>query len=341
MADSIRLALVGAGIFARDAHVPAVKSLGDRFEIVAVYSRTRATAEALLPLIPGKPQIFTDLDALLAKPEVEAVDILLPINNLAWATEKAFIAGKHVVAEKPIAQDVATGRKLVELHRKTPKLVYMIAEQFRYEAAFIRAAEIVKSGEIGRLITAQWSLFLPTRAGNKYYATPWRRANDFPGGFLMDGGVHHIAAFRQVVGEISTISAEIRQMAEDLPPADTMSAVMQFASGILGSYIVTYVAGAPFPTHLNVIGEKGALRVNSNSLEVTTEEMPLNEAVGKRDGVEVELEAFADSVRKGKPHRASGLEALHDVAVIEAMLKSAETGVRVTVETFADLEQQA
>lgn len=338
MADPIRLALVGAGIFARDAHVPAIKSLGDRFEIVAVYSRTRATAEALLPLIPGKPQIFTDLDALLAKPEIEAVDILLPINNLAWATEKAFVAGKHVIAEKPIAQDVATGRKLVEIHRKKPNLVYMVAEQYRYEAAFIRAAEIVKSGEIGRLIAAQWSLLLPTRPGNKYYATAWRRASDFPGGFLLDGGVHHVAAFRQIVGEINAVSAETVQMADDLPPADTMSAVMQFGSGILGSYIVTYAAGAPFPTHLNVIGEKGALRVNANSLEVTTEEMPLNEAVGKRDGVEVELEAFADAVRNGKSHRASGLEALRDVAVIEAMLKSAETGARVTVEPFADLE---
>lgn len=339
MADPIRLALVGAGVFARDAHIPAIKSLGDRYEIAAVYSRTRASAEALLPLIPGKPQVFTDLDALLAKPEIEAVDILLPINNLAAATEKAFAAGKHIIAEKPIAPDVATGRKLVELHAKTPKLVYMIAENYRYEAAFTRAAEIVKSGEIGRLMLAQWTIFAPTRPGNPYYATEWRRASDFPGGFLLDGGVHHIAAIRQVLGEITSVSAEVKQMADDLPPADTLSAVMQFASGILGNYTITYAIGAPFPTHLNVVGEKGALRVNPNALEVTTEDMPLNEAVNRRDGVEGELEAFADAVRKGTPHRNSGLEALRDVAVVEAMLKSAQTGQRVTVETFPDLEK--
>ncbi len=50
------------------------------------------------------------------------------------------------------------------------------------------------------------------------------------------------------------------------------------------------------------------------------------------------LEAFADAVRNGTAHRNSALEALRDVAVIEAMLKSAETGTRVTVDTFADLE---
>ena len=76
MAEPIRLALVGAGIFARDAHVPAIKALGDRFEIAAVYSRTRATAEALLPLLPGSADIYTDLDALLARPDIEAVDVI-------------------------------------------------------------------------------------------------------------------------------------------------------------------------------------------------------------------------------------------------------------------------
>lgn len=338
MAHPIRLALVGAGLFARDAHVPALKALGDRFEIVAVYSRTRATAEALMPLIPGKPDIYTDMDALLARPDVEAVDLILPINNLAEATEKAFAAGKHVVAEKPITPDVATGRKLVESHRKTPNLVWMIAENYRYEGAFRRAAEIIKSGEIGKLIVAQWSLFLPTRAGNKYYATEWRRADDFPGGFLLDGGVHHIAALRQILGEIVSVSAVAKQMADDLPPADTLSSVVEFASGLIGNYTVTYAAGAPFPTHLNVIGERGVLRVNPNSLEVTTEDMPLNEAVGKRDAVEGELAAFATAIREGKPHLNTALEALKDVAVIEAMLKSAQTGEKVTVETFADLE---
>ncbi|MEP7292226.1 MAG: Gfo/Idh/MocA family oxidoreductase [Chloroflexota bacterium] len=338
MAHPIRLALVGAGLFARDAHVPAIKALDNRFEIAAVYSRSRATAEALLPLIPGKPEIFTDLDTLLARPDIEAVNVLLPINNLAGAIEKALAAGKHVVSEKPIAPDVATGRRLIEQYRKTPNLVWMVAENCRYESVFQRAAEIIQSGELGKLIVAHWALHLPTRAGNKYYATEWRRASDFPGGFLLDGGVHHVAVLRQVLGEIISVSAEAQQMASDLPPADTMSAVIQFASGVIGNYTVTYAAGAPFPTHLNVIGEKGVLRVNHGTLEVTTDDMPLNEAVRRTEGVEEELAAFAAAVRDGKPHRNSPLEGLCDVAVVEAMLKSAQTGKRVSVETFADLE---
>lgn len=213
--------------------------------------------------------------------------------------------------------------------------------EFRYEAGFRRAAEIIRSGEIGKLIVAQWAIFAPTRPGNKYWETPWRRAADFPGGFLLDGGVHHIAVFRQVLGEIVSVSAEAKQMVPDLPPTDTLTAAMTFASGLLGSYTITYAAGAPFPTFFNVIGERGALRFNHSTLEVTTDDMPLNEAVGKRDAVEAELAAFADAVRDGKPHLNSPLEALRDVAVVEALLKSAQTGERVNVETFADLEPSA
>ena len=311
--------------------------LSDRFEIAAVFSRTRATAEALLPLIPGKPDVYTDLDALLARQDIEAVDVLLPINNLAGAIEKAFAAGKHVVSEKPIAPNIATGRRLVELHRQHPKLVWMVAEHYRYEAAFRRAAEIIQSGEIGKLVVAQWSLFLPTRAGNKYYETPWRRADDFPGGFLLDGGVHHVAGLREVLGEIRSVVAQVRQAASDLPPADTMVAAIEFASGLIGNYTVTYAAGAPFPTTLNVIGERGALRVSHSSLEVTTDDAPLNEAITRRDAVEAELAAFGASVREGKPHYNSALEGLRDVAAVEAMLNSARSGQRVVVESFADL----
>ena len=83
---------------------------------------------------------------------------------------------------------------------------------------------------------------MPLKPGNKYYHTDWRRSGTFPGGFLLDGGVHHVAALRQVVGEIVSVSAEVRQVRADLPPADTLSAALEFESGVIGSYSVTYAA---------------------------------------------------------------------------------------------------
>lgn len=342
MSEPIRLALVGAGIFARDAHVPALKSLGElpgeRFEIVAVYSRSRATADAMLPLLPGKPDVYTDLSQLLQRTDIEAVDVLLPIEALPAAIDMALAAGKHVISEKPIAPDVASGRQLVNIYRNHPGQAWMVAENIRYTAAFQRAAEIVRSGEIGQILLVDWAIHNSVTPANKYYHTEWRRSGTFPGGFLMDGGVHHVAAYRMIAGEIVSVSAEARQMRADLPPADTLTASLQFASGLLGSYAVTYTAVTSSPTLMCIVGDKGMVRVNGYSLEVTTDEAPLNESIGERDDIAAELAAFADAVRLGTPHVNSPLEALRDVAVVEAMLQSARTGCRVEVDPLSDLE---
>ncbi len=341
MPEPIRLALIGAGLFARDAHVPALKALGERFEVVAVYSRTRATAEALLPLLPNKADVYTDLATLLQRSDIEAVDAVVPIEVLPAAVEMALAAGKHVISEKPIAPDVTSGRRMLARYREHSELVWMVAENDRYVATFRRAAEIVHSGEIGSVIMAYSAKHLSATPDNPYYHTAWRRSGTFPGGFLLDGGVHHVAALRLIAGEIVSVSAQVRQMRDDLPPADTLSAVMEFKSGALGSYVVTYAADAATPTYLTVVGDKGLVRVNHESLEVTTDGTPLNESVSEGDDVEAELAAFADAIRDGAPHDNPPLEALRDVAVIEAMLNAAQLGYRVEVDPLNDLETPA
>jgi len=95
---------------------------------------------------------------------------------------------------------------------------------------------LVRAGAIGGSLLASWMLPISVKPDNKYYHTAWRRSGTFPGGFLLDGGVHHAAILRQVVGEIASISAEVKQLRVDLPPADTLSASLAFANGAVGSY---------------------------------------------------------------------------------------------------------
>ena len=94
--------LVGAGLFAREAHVPAMQALGDTFEIVAIHSRTRAKADALAAEIAQTapaPDVVDDLETLLARDDVEAVDLVLPIQTLPAVIRQALTAGKHVISE--------------------------------------------------------------------------------------------------------------------------------------------------------------------------------------------------------------------------------------------------
>jgi predicted dehydrogenase len=326
----LRLALVGAGVFARDAHVPSLLRHPDRFRIAAVYSRTQATAASLAQVIPYPVPLFTDLDALLAQPEVDAVDILLPIAVAPDAIRRSLAAGKHVISEKPIAPDTATARRLLADYAHHPQTVWMVGENWRYEAAFLTAADLVREGAIGAPLTCHWAIYSPVTSQSKYYHTRWRRDSSFPGGFVLDGGVHHMATLRLILGEITEVTATARQVYRDLPPLDTLAATLRFANGCLGTYLATYATGAPWPPHLYIAGERGSLRVQRREVEIARGGKTDRIECAGFDGVEKELLAFAQSIRTGAPHLNTPEQALADLAVMEAILASAARSGRPT-----------
>ncbi len=333
MPKPVRLALVGAGIFARDAHLPALLRQRDQFELVAVYSRTAANAEALAQAVPTPPHIYTDLTALWADPTIEAVDIVLPIGVMPAVVAQALTSGKHVISEKPIAPDVATAQQLIDIHARQPGQVWMVAENWRYETAFVQAAALVQRGEIGRPVTCHLAVYAPVTPASKYYHSAWRRAGAFAGGPLLDGGVHHIAALRLIVGDIAAVGAMTAQVAPDAAQADTLSATLHFANGAVGTYLVSYAVGAGWPSYLHVVGESGALRVQRGEIEITRNGSVETINCAKFDGVDHELTAFAAAIQAGAPHHNTPAAALRDVAVIEALLRSAVQGQTVTITT--------
>lgn len=327
----IRLALVGAGIFMHDAHLPSLLKLSDAFEVVAVYSRSEASARRLAQLAPGAPRIFTDYGALVADSTIEAVDIVLPIPVMAPYIAQALAAGKHVISEKPIAADTATAGALIAQHEAQSHQVWMVGENWRYESAFVQAATLIRSGVIGRPVACHCALYAPVLPTSKYYGSHWRESGELPGGYLLDGGVHHVAAFRLLVGEIEAVSAVVSQVSPRLPPADTICAHLRFANGALGAYVAGYAAGAPWPPYFHVVGETGALRVQRGVIEVTSGGQTQTVSCDKYDGVVNELRAFADAVRSGRPHANPPEEALSDLAVIEALLAAAQSGAVAAV----------
>lgn len=326
----IRLALIGAGIFARDAHLPSLRNLTAQFEIVAVYSRTAATAQAFATAIGPAVQVYTDLAALLLASDIDAVDIVLPIPVMPPIVAQALASGKHVISEKPLAPNVATCRQLLAAYLRQGQ-VWMVAENWRYESAYVKAADLVKSGAIGKPLTCQLALYLPMLPDSKYFNTLWRRNAEFTGGTLMDGGVHHISVLRMIVGEIVAVQAVATRASTLFATNDTLSATLVFANDAIGSYLVTYAAGVPWVANLDVVGDQGALRVQRGEIQLTQNGQTEIIKCPKFDGVEKELAAFAAAIQEGQIHYNTPEEGLHDVAVIEAMLCSAQNGMQAPV----------
>jgi len=195
----------------------------------------------------------------------------------------------------------------------------------------VQAAALVQSGAIGKLVTCHLALYLPMLPSNKYFDTLWRRSAQFAGGALMDGGVHHIAALRMIVGEIAAVSAMTSHVSAAFAMDDTLSATLHFANGALGSYVVTYAVGAPWPGYLYVVGDQGALRVQRGEIELTRGQQTEVIKCPKFDGVANELVAFAAAIQTGQPHDNTPQAGLIDVAVMEAILHAAQRGTQITV----------
>jgi predicted dehydrogenase len=170
---------------------------------------------------------------------------------------------------------------------------------------------------------------------NRYYVTKWRQKAQFPGGWLMDAGVHHVAELRFILGEITQVQAQATLFREDLPPYDTMTATLNFESGVLGNYSATYATNVDYRMYLDITGEDGYMIVTPDSLEIFPKQGD-SQRFEKQGGFSVaeELKAFADAILEGKAQRNSAQEGLQDVAVMEAFLTSIESGHMVYVPQF-------
>lgn len=162
-------------------------------ELKAVYSRSEksatefaAAAQKALNL-SAPPKVYFDassdanLDALLARSDIAAVVVALPITTQPSIVRKALAAGKHILSEKPVAPDVAGGVQLIKEYETTYKpkgLIWRIAENFEVEPAYQAAGEIIRSGKIGKVAFFNARVVNHIEKDNKYYNTPWRTVPD-------------------------------------------------------------------------------------------------------------------------------------------------------------------
>ncbi len=330
----IKLGIIGTGLAARDLHLEPLQELADQFEIVALCNRTRAKAEAFRDLIGGGPRITTDYRELLSWPEVEAVDVALPIVLNEPVTIDALRAGKHIILEKPIGHDLEAGRHVVAEADLHPDLVLLVAENERYEERVRAAGTLVSEGRIGRPMLVQAEVLAPRNPNSPYAATTWRIEPEHIGGYLSDGGVHEAAKIQVVAGPVSAVQGIITAFGPEKDPTDTLLANLRFQSGAAGH--LTYSVGVleRDEPSLRVHGTEGSLAVHRHRIVVT-------DADGNEEVLEfsdapnpytLEFLDFYRAVAEGKPPDVTPRQALSDLAVIAASFQSSEEGRTVPIE---------
>jgi predicted dehydrogenase len=330
----VRLGIIGTGLAARDLHLKPLQELADRFEVVALCNRTQSKAEDFRDLIGGSPRITTDYRELLSWPEVEAVDIALPIVLNERVTIDALRAGKHVILEKPIGHDLEAGRHVVEEADRHPDLVLLVAENLRYEERFRAAHHLLSDGRIGRSMLVLAEVLAPISPSSPYTATTWRMHPEHIGGYLSDGGVHQVAALQVAAGPIRAVQGLVGDFHPDDDQEDTMVANLRFASGALGH--LTYSVGITEREEppIRVFGTEGALAIHRHRIVITGgdgNEETLDFS-STSNPYTLEFLDFYRAVAEGKPPDVTPRQALSDLAVIAAAFKSSEQGTTISID---------
>jgi predicted dehydrogenase len=318
----------------------------EKLALKALYSRSLKSAQETASQIENAPSpdlYSADSDGkkyadLLQRDDIQALIIALPIVSQPAYIEAALTAGKHVLAEKPIAKDIATAQALIAFYNNlpspasgAPKPIFAIAENFRFIPRFAYAAE--QAHALGRITHFSVKVMGLMKDENKYYKTSWRTKPDYQGGFLLDGGVHHAAATRLFLRGQGNAAVSVRAFTNltcaHLPPIDTVTAIVKTESGATGTYY--HSAGSLMDSfEWEVACERGSVKSVGDVVTVVKDgAVKVEKTFEKTSGVREEVDAWAGSIREGKGvvvPLQSPEEALGDLEFLERMFGSGDVG---------------
>ncbi len=325
----VRWGVLGVAGIAVKKVVPAMQR-GQDTTVVAIASRTLAKArEAAAPL--GIPKAYGSYEELLADPEIEAVYNPLPNHlHVPWSI-RAAEAGKHVLCEKPVALSAAEARTLLAARDRAGVLVQE-AFMVRAHPQWLAAKERVRAGLVGELRTIQgfFSYFNRDPANVRNVAA-------MGGGGLLDIGCYPVTLSRFLFGEEPRRVMALLERDPDFGTDRLTSGMLDFGAGTATFTCSTQLV--PYQ-RVQVLGTKGRIEV----------EVPFNAAPDRpcrlflddgRDpfgsGVEtltfeacdqytLQGDLFSRAIRSGGPAPVPLEDAVANMAVLDALVRSAESG---------------
>jgi predicted dehydrogenase len=329
MPTKIRWGVLGVANIATKKVIPAMQK-GEYTTIAAIASRDLTRARRAAADL-GIEKAYGSYEDLLADPAIDAIYNPLPNHlHVPWSIAAAE-ARKHVLCEKPISLNVAEARKLLEVR---DRMNVKIGEAFMVltHPQWLRARELVSGGAIGELraIAGAFSYF-NRDAGNI------RNIPDYGGGGLMDIGCYPITTSRFLFGREPSRVVGLFDRDPDMHTDRLASALLDFGSGhavfTCSTQLVPY-------QRMQILGTAGRIEI----------EIPFNappdqpcrifiddgaEFSGRSARVEefaicdqytIQGDLFSQAILKDGPAPVPLENALGNMAVIDALFRSGETG---------------
>ena len=346
----MKLIHVGLGNWGLDWEkhaLPWVKKAVERVAIVDAHEPTLAKAQKALKLPDA--MCFATLDDALAAVDSDMVLVTAPMIAHVPVAIAALEAGQHVLVEKPFAGTLAEAQQAVDVADRTGRTL-MVSQNYRFYPAPRTAAKIVADGTLGQ----PGSVHVDFRRWANDAEYEMNRHYQFPHPLLFDMAIHHYDLMRMVLGQEA-----VEVYAKDTSPTwskfdEEAEALMivTFANGQIVSYRGSWVSSGD-PT--NWAGEwrmefsEGEMRWTSRAgfdvgaggdavtvrhrgakpVQVPMDDLPL---LGRSMG----LKQLVESIERGTEPESSGRANLGTVAIMEAAVRSAESGCAEAVARVGD-----
>lgn len=336
--------IVGVGMVA-DTNVRALMELGDIAYVTSAYARDRGRLTAFCD--PRGIAPAASLSSLIDDPGTDVLLVLTPPNARTEIVAAAAAAGKHVLLEKPIERTLDAAEAIVATAEEAGiTLGVMFQNRFRENAA--RLKTMADSGAFGRLAAVR--IDVAWWRPQSYYDVPGRGTYERDGGgVLINQAIHTLDLVGTYAGPVRSVQAMAATTAlHRMEAEDFVVAGLEFANGAVGSLVATTAAYPGSPETIALHYEQATVTMRPGLLEIQHldggTEM-IEEVSGTGGGADPMAfphgwhrdaqRDFLEAVRDGHPPVVSGRTALGVHRLIDALVRSARDGMRVSVKQDA------
>jgi myo-inositol 2-dehydrogenase/D-chiro-inositol 1-dehydrogenase len=333
----VRFGLIGYGAWGGH-HARAIASVSAA-ELAAVAAHSEASCATARADHP-RAHIYTDYREMLAREELDVVDVVLPSHLHHAVAKDVLLSGRHLLLEKPMALSIADCDELILLARERNR-VLAIGHELRLSSLWGRAKELIDSGAIGEPRYALIDLWRrPYRLGSD----GWRYDINRVGSWILEEPIHFFDLARwyfSALGEPLSVFATANGKRPDRPELhDNFSAVVAFPRGA-HAVITQTLAGWEHHQTARLTGTEGALwatwsGATDRTFEPTfglklmrgdrVEEVPIAKPSGEVFELVEQIASVARAVRDASPVACTAEDGRWSVALCLAAQASLETG---------------
>ena len=320
-------------------------------EIVAIAARNEVRLQSLGEKY-GIKHLFTDVQSLIDSGTIDAIIVATPDEHHHPITMAAIKAGIHVMCEKPLAMNAVDAKEMLDAVEDAG-LIHNVMFTWRNLPLHKKVKELIDEGAVGNVYHFDIRFFMDYACSNAYQ---WRLDAKHGTGALGDLGVHDIDLARWMVGEISSVSASLKNSVDRVdqagnpvePTNDTCILMVEFergGHGVISDSMVIAQGGREMEQRVLVSGSNGSIEGTlymdgpnqGMKLWVTrgtlhAEEIDLGVEMWSNLGTQtVGVREFVENVALGRQQGPDFRDGYAAQVVVDAAFESHRTGRRIAL----------